>query len=755
MEHLFFKPSQNRLDEEAKRILESDELDYNWSFEPSLDENITWPVTPWLGFHHDSVPGECKCHPSRKNGVSRIRGISRRDKTKSWDPASYPMQRGWNWDSILLGSFRSSHPDLANRKLTEEEVERRVAGMLQSWVLFGFFECLLQKRIRVNYFSRQDADGKRIIDTRNVTFILWAAIKRTLLALENKSELSDLYGQIKAVLEHQKRLIARFLQINEVVRSSSSVSDGVGTLKEELYHIGPLAGRLGEITAYAFLKEPLEKMTHFSTPVVFDEMTYLARRKMKDAGFCTVFIESHRFESYTFYDWLAWWGNSSNFPKHEDHRDCDTGRCKLTQTQSSEPQHTPQCNISDCRIIRPSANEVYKILDEDKIPVLRIKPPCKGEPPRIAVFTGDHIKASYFPTDHLGRSLNTTSFVAFSHTWRHGTGSTTEQGLFCCQIEKLLATLSSYGNDTLDSGEKISYPFWIDSLCVPSSLQHRQKAIMGFSTVFRSCKNVIVLDSAIMTMKYQDFTMESAQAAILTSAWNTRLWTFMEEFIAPSLLFKMHNFGFMFRLGKFEFVSANRTGVSVPEHMALIRTQLGAMLHPQSSSLHSSNPCVAHKVTKMSLGEFEVTANCTCDSGEDSGELKRKVVVGSVDFLKSMSGRSVTHDDDEPLVLAVAFGLGTQPLLTHDGEQRMKAFYNELGNFPSPWLFLGLPVLSIPHYRWAPRSLILKRAPIQIRALATPQSHCSITPKGLLATFPVICFDKAHPALRGCDVHFV
>lgn len=131
-------------------------------------------------------------------------------------------------------------------------------------------------------------------------------------------------------------------------------------------------------------------------------------------------------------------------------------------------------------------------------------------------------------------------YVAISHVWRHGLGSTTEDGLSICQMHELDDI--SRNETTSTQSQSLSVPFWMDSLCVPASKKHRRLAISSINTVFEACEQVIVLDKSLRTLKYMDDSDQSRLAAIACSAWRTRLWTFLEGYAAPTLTIRFRDY---------------------------------------------------------------------------------------------------------------------------------------------------------------------------------------------------------------------
>lgn len=60
--------------------------------------------------------------------------------------------------------------------------------------------------------------------------------------------------------------------------------------------------------------------------------------------------------------------------------------------------------------------------------------------------------------------------------------------------------------------------------------------------IFKNVGTAILLDEAIRQLNLEDYEYpESVKAAILCSAWRTRLWTFSEDALARQLVVKFRN----------------------------------------------------------------------------------------------------------------------------------------------------------------------------------------------------------------------
>ena len=133
-----------------------------------------------------------------------------------------------------------------------------------------------------------------------------------------------------------------------------------------------------------------------------------------------------------------------------------------------------------------------------------------------------------------GRQLSTRRapegpYVAISHVWADGLGSTSETGLPTCQVSRIAAL----ARELVPNGA-----FWIDGLCVPEARHLRKRAIRLMAQTYRGAEKVVVLDAGIRT----HCTLSSSPAEnvlrIKTSVWMQRVWTMHEAFLARELHFE-------------------------------------------------------------------------------------------------------------------------------------------------------------------------------------------------------------------------
>ncbi|KAI0746901.1 hypothetical protein C8Q80DRAFT_1066456, partial [Daedaleopsis nitida] len=165
---------------------------------------------------------------------------------------------------------------------------------------------------------------------------------------------------------------------------------------------------------------------------------------------------------------------------------------------------TPDCT---CAFVAPPLEHVMALLSSGDIPV--IVPHRDGT---LSV-----------------RSASAGPYVAISHVWVDGLGSTTEDGLPSCQISRiasLTAVLVPHG------------AFWQDGLCVPSDRPMRKKAIALMAKTYAGADKVLVIDAGIRSLCANTTPLEEVLLRIATSGWMQRIWTLQEGLLAREMYFE-------------------------------------------------------------------------------------------------------------------------------------------------------------------------------------------------------------------------
>ncbi|RPD56094.1 hypothetical protein L226DRAFT_509878, partial [Lentinus tigrinus ALCF2SS1-7] len=190
----------------------------------------------------------------------------------------------------------------------------------------------------------------------------------------------------------------------------------------------------------------------------------------------------------------------------DEHATCTEEACtvhNVDPTTYATKHINPACS---CPFISPTFSDVEVMLSVDDIPVM--------------TYDGNHLSTR--------RALE-GPYVAISHIWADGLGSTTEQGLPTCQVERIAA----FARQLLPDGA-----FWIDGLCVPEVKYLRKAAIRLMAKTYREAEKVIVLDAGICAQCSMSHTPAENILRVKTSVWMQRVWTMHEAFLARELYFE-------------------------------------------------------------------------------------------------------------------------------------------------------------------------------------------------------------------------
>ena len=224
--------------------------------------------------------------------------------------------------------------------------------------------------------------------------------------------------------------------------------------------------------------------------------------------------------------WL--WASELNDLAGRDHSGCSIAKCHALHLASDarySESHAEDCD-GNCPRSYVQTDQVLQVLSQTHIPLISAKP-CPTEESSYALKVVS-LDPKAIESD--------AQYVAFSHVWSDGLGSTTEQGIPSCQA-RFLARISSAELAQVDD----QITFWIDSMCVPRDSTGRKKAIELMSETYQLASTVLVLDNTIrkvaLNAEYGKQNSPEVLLRIYTSPWNYRVWTYQEGGLAPRLVF--------------------------------------------------------------------------------------------------------------------------------------------------------------------------------------------------------------------------
>ncbi|OJT12319.1 hypothetical protein TRAPUB_11094 [Trametes pubescens] len=372
---------------------------------------------------------------------------------------------------------------------------------------------------------------------------------------------------------------------------------------------------------------------------------------------------------------LTWMSTLLQLPPYirtseTEHKDCTEDACvfyTIANTEAYVPRHVdPACH---CEYIRPPIEEIIGMLNYGIVPAV--------------VYDGGRL--------HV-QPATEGSYVAISHVWADGMGSTTEDGLPICVVVRIASLARGLHPET--------GAFWMDSLPTVT-----RRAFSSSTTV--SVRNAQGKKS-----------WEENLLRIATSGWIRRVWTLQEGLLNRNLYFEFEdgptNVEYETGLKK-----AGSTTDTVYVHAWA----------PHETPSHWSLPQAAIFIWCMShvpLIAFRTRyAAWKTDAKLDEHEL-----------ISLLSLRSTTKAEDETVAISGLLSLDVGALLAITGPdaapRRMREFLLQLFKVPIVLAVHATPRLRLPGFLWAPREL-RRVPPAGFRTDSGPKGIC--TAFGLVAEY--------------------
>ncbi|KAI1377275.1 hypothetical protein F4677DRAFT_444500 [Hypoxylon crocopeplum] len=304
-------------------------------------------------------------------------------------------------------------------------------------------------------------------------------------------------------------------------------------------------------------------------------------------------------------------------------------------------------------------------------------------------------------------------YIAFSHVWVDGLGNPSLNALPSCQIRRLynLAVTLRGAFNLNESNPKVA--IWIDILYIPVTpelKEYRKRTIRLLAQIYIEAMVVLVLGGELCRFESRKAPALELGIRVLCSGWLKRLWTLQEASLASDiqgasvLYFQMADGpAYWNRLSRCFQYKPSYFEVSLPPKPS---TTAVSIRDTKADLLYEM-----HLMTAMEdrIPSVRVISNPRFDT-------KFQKVMHAV------QNRYTSKAEDEPVCLASLVGLDPQSILNaKDIDNRMAEFYKLLRELPTVILFseFGVPNflatnLTIPPYRWAPRSLLLLELPMEI-----------------------------------------
>ena len=415
-----------------------------------------------------------------------------------------------------------------------------------------------------------------------------------------------------------------------------------------------------------------------------------------------------------------------------DHGNCTADVCYANNIAPLEPsgdqrsQHifAPQHvnNGCDCWVVAAPLTEINAMLEQGDIPILRIG-------------TDDGYKLTLHarkadPDTNIGK------YIAMSHVWVDGLGSPYSNTITQCQLTRIADRLGQL--EATESCGELS--IWVDTLCIPVDPQHsrlRQVAIASMHQVYQKAYAVMLMDADTLRMQAHP-SIEELGMRLYLSAWSSRLWTYQEGALNDRLL-----------------VMTADSVLDVDEYMQKSEdddTDRITLQHDIVNYTRDMITTIRGRRSFHSRRQTSLQVLSTTNAGNEDFEHVAQLMFNAI--LKRTSSRA----DDEAIVIATYLDLELSSVLACSGEDKVVALLRAMPSIPTVLFFAESDRLSVPGFRWAPKSFTRAKGgdtyfgldldPEQISSasskslLRRPQSKLDSRTRGLWAFNAAIKLDK-------------
>lgn len=624
----------------------------------------------------------------------------------------YLSLRGWNRELIIRGQWQRAHPDNIHKR--DDECIFDTIAVIQAWMTLGFLEDLYQNRQWAQSYLRplpekmvpimmQMPQGRNVWERlcrRPAGKVLIFNTKRlgsnlaamTLLAHDGHFGAERL-ARLPILLGHFARAFNQLSKINRYDERRDVTRNPIDPDGECAYFFFLIMSFPKLIFEAARFHLPA-----FAPDIDLDLMTNVEQKYVRDLqeenGWCPHRIE--RLSQTTKYSVVHWlWASDFSDLGKGDHSGCSQSKCHALRVASEAeyPEaHAKGCD-GNCARYHVQTDHVLQALSQNRVPLISAKPYTNEESRYALSVTSFDPKARGSPPQ----------YVAFSHVWSDGLGSTPEQGIPSCQAQ-FLAEVSFGEGIKFDR----STAFWIDSLCVPRDAIARKKAIELMSCTYQLARTVLVLDDTIrkVTLNDEHGRLNSREYFLLRiymSPWNNRLWTYQEAGLAQRLVFLLAE--------EQKIILDIPLDVEGPQRGNLSLTSIQALLRHVYTFLYAEVRALNRQENVVNIGTVAL----------------------------QLRWRDTLHRDpqgrnDEILAVSTLLGLDMARLLNEpEGSMRMALFYKLVGRLYSNIVFMDVPRLQMDGFRWAPATFLVRDERRPHTNLEVQGVDC--TEHGLLGTY--------------------
>ena len=627
----------------------------------NTSDELTEPRFRWLGFEptnaeHHTIPSYVD------EGVA--------EAFQNYDEAS-----GWNISVIFdTGALEDAHATFAKSGLDTMEKSRQLAGFIQHWLYVRLLEVALGKHIESSFLTKRAEDQILYLDSRRINFALaaWIEDSKTMKASDKFKMIHTVRSCCTIVLQalyeclsinggpadrpgelYKMYDITHFPQLHELLLD---MAPAIIALDEAILQSLQLIGDQTPIHIY---------------PTYYNTIFTSRNARLQQRGWCSVIIS--RFQQTMPSSVLAYFDASQLENPAKGHESCSNTTCSRNNIDIDTYQHQHCLEGCSCLKVSPLFQDVTTAIRKEQIPVI-----------------------SLLNTEKLATNIaKDTSYVAISHVWADGLGSTTEQGIYWCQAKRL----SSFASDAAGSGT----PFWVDSLCIPEASEYRKEAIAMMKSVYQNATKVVVVDRSICQQSAQQSIM-SLIYIVAASSWMQRLWTYQEAYLASSILL-----AFSDRLVNFrELIHQASRMAAVPSAQQLLSGLCGPLILELLSALPKPEASQGLPISRV---------------------------------LDVMRSRSTSRKSDETIAVSAVLNVDTRELLRVDGDERMITLFLQVSRVSWLILFDKRPKVLREPYRWMPSTFLYWAVdPLDVLTRNPVYAYC--TEEGLKARIMVLELDS-------------
>ncbi|CAG8960411.1 hypothetical protein HYFRA_00008129 [Hymenoscyphus fraxineus] len=411
------------------------------------------------------------------------------------------------WDNGDFKTFPSRHgfPQNSEGAIdTNNHSIESLCDLMQSWLYFGFLECLLGQKVDRDSFVRTPRDSEG----------------RTRLLVDS-TPLDSLINRLEA---ERKKDLGRLPLLDEVWTVTKQLETQLEPIADTTVAEIAFSLRVLYRTCARFSFRLDNKKKSFEMKGCSGIGATNLLQRMKAAGWCDAELSSlclKNTEIELFY--------FSQLPRPNTagitHDNCTKLQCKANNVNQGNYINRHVKDGCSCKMIHVPHEELVGILRNGRIPVVQIVETCQG-----------NIKLKVKPAQA------STEYTAISHVWSDGLGNPISNSLHHCQLEHLSKSLRLIRSDRIWAPIQRTQKdfFWMDTLCIPPGNEYNElkmASINKMACIYAGAARVLVLDSGLQHIRMRNSHMIENLSHINHCAWKRRCWTLQEGALGQCTLF--------------------------------------------------------------------------------------------------------------------------------------------------------------------------------------------------------------------------